>query len=366
MKDWRALRERHDRADMFDRIRGLPEQIEDAVARFRVEGAEPEGSDLRNVLLLGMGGSAIGGEIAAALLRPTAGIPVCVVRGPEVPAWCGPDTLALAASYSGETEETAAAAARALERGARLAVVASGGELLARAEARGLPRVSIPSGFPPRAAIGYLAASVLLLLERAGVGSEDGRALRDAARLLGAQRDEWKLGGAPCESAPAEAARSLFGLVPYVYYAEGEMAPVAARWCGQLAENAKTLAHRAAFPEANHNEIVGWERADGIPPIGLVLLTSEADPPSVRRGMEGALRMMKESARIVLCHVPRGDRPLARILSGIYFGDFVSYFLALLHGVDPTPVLSIDRLKLELAAERGGKRADGRDGRERL
>ncbi|MFH1681251.1 MAG: bifunctional phosphoglucose/phosphomannose isomerase [Candidatus Eisenbacteria bacterium] len=364
MSEWGSLRERHDRSGMYERIRDLPEQIGEAASRFRVLSPDPDGGGVRNILLLGMGGSAIGGEIASALLAPESGLPVFVSRGYDAPAWCGGDTFAVATSYSGNTEETLAAAESALSRGARLAAVSSGGSLGALAEARGLPLVLVPGGCPPRAAIGHLTVSALLLLEKAGLSPSWAGALGEAVRLLEDLRAEWNIGAAPGEGAPSRVARALHGSFPVLYHGGGEMAPVAARWCGQLAENSKTLSHRAAFPEANHNEIVGWERAPALPPIAVVALESGGDRPTVRKGMECALRLVEGSARSVLRLEARGDRPVARILGGVYFGDFVSYFLALLNGVDPTPVRSIDQLKRELAHGNTAARYAGEDGRE--
>jgi glucose/mannose-6-phosphate isomerase len=258
MNNWSALRARHDPSGMFERIRDLPEQIEDAAARFRSPGRALSATDASAVLLLGMGGSAIGGEVVSALLRGTSRLPVLISRGYTIPAWCGRSTLVVATSYSGNTEETLAAWEEARASGAILAAVTSGGELADRAAAESAPLVLVPGGFPPRAAIGYLTVSLLLLLEEAGVAPASGGAIGETARFLAARREAWGFAAGAGEGEPARLAALLEGSLPFLYHGGGESEPVAARWSGQLAENAKMLSHRAAFPEANHNEIVGW------------------------------------------------------------------------------------------------------------
>jgi glucose/mannose-6-phosphate isomerase len=299
-----------------------------------------------------MGGSAIDAEIAAAALRGIGPVPVIVSRGYDVPAWCGPSTVAIATSYSGNTEETLAAAEDARSRGARLACVASGGRLAALADAWRAPLALVPAGYPPRAAIGHLAISTLLLLERACLSPVWGPAIEEARAVLRARRSAWRLEEGPVDGEPASVASALDGTMTFVYHGGGETGPVALRWRGQLAENAKTLAHAASFPEANHNEIVGGEGMEEGARVSIVALETPADGERVRRGMEAALRLVAPRSSRVIRAACTGSCPLARIFSGVYFADWVSYFLALRRGVDPTPVRSIEALKRELAEER--------------
>ncbi|RPJ49296.1 MAG: hypothetical protein EHM19_00590, partial [Candidatus Latescibacterota bacterium] len=166
-------------------------------------------------------------------------------------------------------------------------------------------------------------------------------------------RARWNLDEGPDDGEPARIARLLEGRLPYFYYEEGESGPVAARWCGQLAENAKALSHRAAFPEGSHNEIVGWERGgDGLP-ITVVHLRSERSAGGPADSAGAAIDVLRAGRDLPVVPIePAGDGPLARVFAGIYLADFTSWFLALLRGVDPTPVRSIDDLKRRTAAGR--------------
>lgn len=358
MIDWEARRREFDGAGMFERIRDLPEQIGEAEERLRrgPEGDLPPGP-FRNVLLLGMGGSAIGGEIAAARQEGEGAVPIGVCRGYGVPPWCGPGTLAVATSYSGNTEETLAASREARRRGASVVAVTSGGRLAGEVREEGEALFEVPPGLPPRTAIGHLTFSALAALRGAGIGGE-GPASGEAGevrRRLESLRRSWNLEGGPADSEPARVAVDLEETLPVVYHCGGETAPVATRWCGQLAENAKTFSHRAEFPELNHNEIVGWVHPEGtIDRIGLVVLESETAGMETRRGMEAALRLISGKARRVIRIPAAGKTPLSRIFGAVYLADFVSWFLAVRRGVDPTPVRAIDELKAALAGGRAG------------
>ncbi|MFH1278671.1 MAG: bifunctional phosphoglucose/phosphomannose isomerase [Candidatus Eisenbacteria bacterium] len=356
MSDWEALKRAHDGGEMFERIRDLPDQIGEAEERMRGGFDRPlPAGPFRNVLLLGMGGSAIGGEIVAARLADEASIPLLVHRGYGVPAWCGPGTLVVATSYSGTTEETLSASRAARRRGATLVAVTSGGRLAVDARENGEPVIEVPPGFPPRTAVGHLTLSSFAALRGAGVlgCSWDDLGIGEARRRLEALRREWDLETVPRESEPARIAAALEGALPVIYHGGGESSPVATRWCGQLAENGKTFSHRAEFPELNHNEIVGWVHPEEtIDRIALLVLENETDAPETRRGMEEALKLISGKARRVLRISMTGEGPLARIFAAVYLADFVSWFLAVRRGVDPTPVRAIDELKAGLAKGR--------------
>lgn len=355
MRDWKTLRERYDPHGMYEKILGLPEQIGEAARLFQAPRIQTDGP--RNVLLLGMGGSAIGGEIVRAATAGLSPVPVQLVRGYSVPEWCGRSTLVIATSYSGNTEETLSAVEEAYDRGATIAAVTSGGKLEEMVESRGGSLLKVPGGFPPRSAIGHLTVPVLLAMSEAGF-SPDWRGPIDAARRrMEKMRDEWAGAG---ENEPVAIAESIQGSFPLIYHAEGEMTPVAIRWCGQLAENAKALSHRAAFPELNHNEVVGWEEPEWfLPRASLLSLRSDGDDPRVRRGMDAAIRLLKEKAGLVVSLDIKGVNVLERIFPAIYTGDFVSFYLALATGVDPTPVKRIDTLKSMLANHYSSSRSDG-------
>jgi glucose/mannose-6-phosphate isomerase len=273
--------------------------------------------------------------------------PIHVVRGYTVPAWVGPDTLVVASSYSGHTEETLAAFEAARRRAARLLVLSSGGELGARAEREGLPWVRVPAGFPPRAAVAFLLLPLVVLLERLGGGVGPPAEREEAVGVLTA------LGAGlasevPTAENPAKAlAVRLAGRVPAIYGSE-LTAPVAYRWRTQLEENAKVLAVSGALPEVNHNSIEAWG-AGPETAWAVVLLRDAGEHPRVAR----RFALTRE---IVGAHAPvhevwtRGEGRLARVLSLVLQGDWTSYYLAIERGVDPWAMERLEAFKRRMAA----------------
>lgn len=300
------------------------------------------------VVACGMGGSAIGADFVLAAL-PSLEVPFAVVRGYEPPGWMGPRTLVIAVSYSGNTEETLACARVALGRGARLAVVTGGGALAELALEHDLPRVPLPGGLQPRAAVGFLTTAVAAVLARAGLAPDIGEQVGETAALLGVMAAE--LGPeVPEPYNPAKAlARRMRGRLPVVYGA-GVTAVSARRWKTQLNENGKSPAAFVELPELCHNEIVGWEGdPDLLARSHVVVLRDPLEDPRVERRIEPALEGAHRRAGGVDQIVARGISPLARAVSAAYLGDWVSLYLAVLAGVDPTPVRAIEDLKRRLA-----------------
>lgn len=290
------------------------------------------------VVILGMGGSGIAGALLGSLLP----IEVVPVRGYTLPPWVGAESLAVALSYSGDTEETLAAFEAARQRTKRLLAVTSGGELGRRSAAAGIPWIKIPQGLQPRAALGYLLFPLLGVLARLGYGTDLGEALA----VLEATADELARG----EENKAQAlARRLEGRVAVVY-GSGPTAPVAYRWKTQVNENAKAPAFWGEVPELCHNEVVGWELAGRLLPGGTaVFLRTAGDGPRVGRRIEILQDVLTKRDLDWVEVSGRGDTLPAQLLSLIYLGDWASYNLALLHGVDPTPVAIIAELKARLA-----------------
>ncbi|HEV8307843.1 MAG TPA: bifunctional phosphoglucose/phosphomannose isomerase [Methylomirabilota bacterium] len=325
-------------------LRGFPGQVAEAIRL--ADGIRLDGGRPRAVLMLGMGGSAVAGDFLQGLCHERAPFPVQVVRGYGVPAWVGSDTLAVASSYSGQTEETLAAFDAARQRGARALVVSSGGELGERARREQLPWVRLPEGFPPRAALAYLLMPVLALLETLGasLGGEGER--EEAIRVLKA------LGGelapeVPAAENPAKAlAASLAGRIPVIYGADPAGA-VAYRWRTQLEENAKVLAGSGVLPEMNHNAIEAWAGGTG-GEWAVVFLRDRAEHPRVAR-RAALTRALLESRAPTHEVWARGEGPLARLLSLVLWGDWVSYYLAVLRGVDPWAMEAIETFKRRMA-----------------
>lgn len=354
---------RMDRSDMLGLIAGLPAQFRTGYAVGAAMPARwPEGRGgasagagrwprpIRQVVFVGMGGSAISGDLVKTLLTARARVPVLVQRTYDLPAFISPETLVIASSYSGDTEETLSAYTQARRRGAMLAAVTAGGRLSRLARRDGVPWGRVPSGLPPRAALGYLAAIPLGLLARAGVAPVTPAQLEVATQAMARTAAAWGPAVPARRNLAKQLARALHGRLVVLYGADGGWEAVVARWRGQLAENAKALASSHLFPEMNHNEINGWQ----FPPAVLrqctaVMLEDPALHPRVLRRMTITARIIRAAgARVLTVTVP-GPTPMARLLSMIALGDTLSVYLALLHRVDPTPVDCVAALKRQLA-----------------
>ncbi|MFQ6012344.1 MAG: bifunctional phosphoglucose/phosphomannose isomerase [Thermoplasmata archaeon] len=338
-----------DPSGLMGTFSSLPEQLEEGLAAAR--NATWEGPPSGRVFVVGMGGSAIAGDLAHALARRYGGLEVQVTRTPHAPPYVAPEDLLVAISYSGNTWETLSAYRQALTRGLTCLTIGSGGELAETSSAQGVPHVFVPPGLPPRGALGYLLAPLLTLLGRTSprLAESVPKALEELSRI----RREW-VPAVPAAENPAKGiAKALEGKVPVVY-GPPPYAGVVRRWQTQLNENAKVLAWHSVLPEANHNEIVGWlegEEPDRFAPVFLM------PPPDARlySRFRKTLAFLGERVAVTTVEVPGGPF-VTGFLELVLLGDIVSVYLAVLRGVDPHPVRSIDRLKAawEDGVERGG------------
>jgi glucose/mannose-6-phosphate isomerase len=321
---------------MREAIAGLPDQL-----RWAAEVDAPTVEGASEILVCGMGGSAISGDYLAALTAET-GKRVTTHRGYGLPRW-SPHVrpLVLAVSYSGDTEETLSAIDRAAEWGLPVGVVASGGELIRRAREAGWPAIVVPPGHQPRAALGYLLGGAARLAACAGVLPGIIDELLEAAEVVAGLLDT---GAAP--SLARDLAGVLDGRIPVVYGAVGPTAPVAMRWKTQINENGKWPAWWSLLPEADHNEVVGWAaRPDLSRRVGLVALRDRLETPETARRFEATMEVTAADVDWVGEVWSQGESTLARMMSLTVVGDLVSVELAESAGVDPTPVEVIERLK---------------------
>jgi glucose/mannose-6-phosphate isomerase len=321
-----------------------PAQLTDAL--WRVEsGGIAKDEALGGLAICGMGGSAIGADLAAAAIGPRALHPLRTLRGYELDSWIGADSAVLCASYSGNTEETLSCWDAAGEAGARRIALSTGGRLAELARAEGVPVIGVPSGFQPRAAVGYMTVCVLEVATLVGAAPSLRSEVEAAARLLGELAEEWGP-DAPEDSLAKALARRLQGTVAVVYGA-GSTAPVARRWKAQINENAKLHSFFAELPEADHNEICAWESPG--PPLSAVFLDDPAGHPRVRRRIELTAEVAAPGAKLVERVEARGESALERVMSLVFLGDLVSVYLAALDGTDPTPIGVLDRFKAALS-----------------
>jgi glucose/mannose-6-phosphate isomerase len=335
-----------DPSGMLDMVLSLPRQLREGWRLGLAANLTPLGGRPPHLVFVGLGGSAIGGDLLMAALAPALSFPAVVVRDARLPSYIGPRSLVVASSYSGETDETVEAAESAVAAGASLLAVTSGGRLAALAEARGRALVRVPGGLPPRAALGYLVGPVLAALERWEVCPPCAADVEEAAGVLDV------LGRDLGPAAPEErnAARRLagrfHGRIPVVYAASPEVEPAARRWKSQFNENSKTVAAWHVFPEVAHNEVVGWGAADEIAGLlEMVVLFSGTESARTRRLVEAAYEAMPRGGAGVQEVIGCGEGRLARLLSLVLIGDLTSVYLAYLRGVDPTPIEAITALK---------------------
>ena len=298
-----------------------------------------------------MGGSAIGGRLARAVLGDHASRPILSSRAYGLPPWTTPDVTVLCASYSGDTEETLACYEAAGALGAPRVVVTTGGQLAELARRDGVPVIPVAGGLQPRCAVAYMTVAALEVAARCGAGprmnARDRRRRRPpraAGRRVGARRRRGLAG----QGAGARTAR----VDPGHRAAPGPRSPIAYRWKTQINENAKIPAMAHELPEFDHNEIVGWAGAPDLGRLSAVFLEDSDTHPRIERRVELTERLIAPARGR---HPPRRSRAattcIERVFSLVLLGDLVSLYLAVLRGVDPTPVAVIDELKASLAAE---------------
>lgn len=337
---------RIDQAGQLEDILSMPDHLRDALWRIESASLRPWDSP-GGLVVAGMGGSAIGGELARAVLGDRASRPVTLVRGYALPAWATPETTVLCASYSGETEETLAVYEAAGALGAHRIVATTGGRLAAAARADSVPVIPLPGGFQPRAAVGYQLVVALEVARLSGV-AEGLRAEIDVASAHATRLVSRWGPDAPEDALPKELARGLYGTVPLVVGAE-MTAAIAYRWKCSINENAKTLCFSNELPELDHNEIAGWSAARELGRFTSVFLDDCDLHPRIRQRIELTRRLMDPEAEATYRVESIGGNATERLVSLVLLGDLVSVYLAVLRGADPTPVEMLQRVKAALA-----------------
>lgn len=318
---------------MLGAARAFPQHLRDGASA--AEAAPLPDGEPDAILFCGMGGSAIGGTLTAQLLAGAASVPLVVCRDHHVPGFVDEGTVVIATSYSGNTQETLDAVREALDRGARLAAITTGGKLKALAEVAGAPVVPAPEGFQPRAALGYLFGANLTLASR--ILDEPHGGLAEVASHL-----EGELARLTGDEGTAAAIAADIGEGPVGVVAHDALGVVAERWAGQINENAKRVAFHATLPEMAHNQLVGWAGEPAGASLVLLRREREGKLESVRFD-HLAERAAKAGARVLEVRLD-GDG-LGQVLQGVLVGDLVSLYMARAAGLDPEPVEVITELK---------------------
>lgn len=348
LNDSRLLQER-DPDGMLETLAGLPEQCTSAWQLGRKTPLPVLKNGLRHVVMAGLGGSAIGGDLVRAIIAREAKIPVTVCRDYRLPAYINEEALVFLTSYSGNTEETLSAYADAGEKGAARIALTTGGKLAELAQRDGVPLIIVPAGLPPRSAIGYLSLPALFVLTRLGVAAVDENTGKELVERLESVNIELGPASPTRNNRAKDLARRLYGRIPVIYGATHTTEVAATRWKGQFNENTKSLAFRNVFPELNHNEIVGFEAPpELLEKMGLIFLHDPIDHPRVHARMGITKRLLENRVAGISEFQGEGSSLLVRLFSLIYLGDYTSIYLAVLYGINPKPVAVIDYLKQEL------------------
>jgi glucose/mannose-6-phosphate isomerase len=332
---------------MFEATADLPEQVAFAVGAARGLDGLPDKAYVENVVVLGMGGSGIVGDVMVAVAGPFLPVPVTVVKSYDLPDFVGPGSLVFAVSFSGDTEETVEAAGEAAHAGASLVAVTGGGELGALAEEWGVPVVHVPAGIPqPRAGLGAMAVPPLVVLEDIGLFPGASQWVALAVDQLKRRRDELLRPG----NLAQDLARRIGRTIPVVHAAQNLGAAAALRWKTQINENAKSPAFVAVYPELCHNEIAGWGQHGDVTRqvVTLVNLRHDAEHPQVARRFELVADVMREVVAGILEVRAQGEGDLAQLLDLVLVGDFLSLHMAAREGIDPGPVPVLEQLKQRL------------------
>ena len=322
---------------MLDDVLAIPDHLRDAL--WRIESARLEPGEAAGVLVCGMGGSAIGGDLAAAALGDRCTRPLLTVRDYGVPSWTTPEWTVLCSSYSGDTEETIACFAAAEALGARRIAATTGGVLAEEARAAAVPVIGLPGILQPRAAVAYMFAVAAEVAALAGAAPRIHVEIDNAAAFLAEERGDLR-------ERAAEIASQIASTLPVLYGADLTTG-AARRWKTQVNENAKAPAFSSELPEADHNEIVGWPPTRG-ERLSAVFLEDPDHHPRVRRRFELTAELVAATGAPVVRVESRGRTRTERLLWTVMLGDLVSVELAAAHGVDPEPVAVLDRFKAEL------------------
>jgi len=336
---------------MLDAIGGLPEQCRQAWQAARSLALPPPYSQIDRIVILGMGGSAIAGDMLRALLQRESAVPVFNVRQYELPPFVDERTLVIASSFSGNTEETLSAFDQALATPAKKLAVTGGGQLLATARANGVPVFTYQFQGQPRAALGWSLMPLLAVARSLGLMPGLEREAEEALAVMADLQEQISEGTPAVQNPVKQVAQRLHGKLPVIYGA-GFLTPVAHRWKTQLNENSKAWSFYEELPEANHNAILGYELPrDTVLNTAVVFLQSNLVHPRVQLRYDFTQRMLEKAGVDVLTVGARGQSALAQMLSLVLFGDHVSCYLALLNGVDPSLTTAIDNLKAWLGQQ---------------
>lgn len=339
-----------DKSGMIDTIEKFPEHIQETIEIMNTTDL-PSLYKIDDIIISGMGASAISGDIIQMLFLDKFDIPIYVNRAYELPKWANKNTLVISQSYSGNTEETLSTFKHAYQKHCKILGISSGGKLEEYCKNRQLPHVKIPSGLQPRAATAYVLFSSLLSFKKVGLlQSEIESEIQETITVTKELRDKIKKTVPENQNPAKQLAKQIHNTTPQIY-GWGVYTPIAKRWIQQFNENSKKIARYDEVPECNHNDIIGWSMDSDVSKKFTTILFRDSELETVY--LSTRLRFMKKlfddvASNSIEIH-PIGKKRLAKMMYMMYLGDYTSCYLAILRNIDPTPVIAITELKNELS-----------------
>jgi len=328
-------------------LRVALEQCKQASFDAVVVNSEHDDREIKNIVVTGMGGSALAALLAKVWLKNDISVPIEIVRGYDLPAYVSYNTLVIASSYSGNTEETVSALKQAEAIGAQIGVIASGGKLIGIATESNISYASLPGGLQPRMAVIYNLRALVALLENFGIVQGKLQEIEALSEWLGTESAAWAANVPTEHNYAKQIADQAVGKTP-VFYGGALTAPVAYKWKISFNENAKNVAFWNEYPEFNHNEFLGWTSHPVEKPFVVFDLISNLEHPQILKRFEISDRLLSGQRPKATSINLVGDSLIAQLLWSSILADFVSIYVAVLNGVDPTPVELIEKFKKEL------------------
>lgn len=339
-----SLIKKYDKKGMFNLIKCFPFHLESGLKKYERTIIPGNFGNINKIIINGMGGSAVAGDVIKSVFSEKSSIPVFVNRNYEIPKWVDKNTLAISISYSGNTKETVNSFELSIKAKAKTFCITSGGSLLSSALKYRSFVYLIPGGFPPRASLGHIISPLICALNSIKILN----LVKDAKEAVILTKElSRKYSRLP--NIPEKLAGRLKGNLVIISGITGFSDDTAFRWKTQLDENSKSLAYNITAPEMLHNEIAAWDKLNKqkslFNNLAVIFLRDNRENSDLKKKMEISKSLFSQKTKHVFNIYPSGKSKLSRILSMIYFGDFLSYYLSMLNSVDPTPISAIDMLK---------------------
>jgi len=339
-----------DKRNMLRLITELPEQCETALGIARSFSMEPPEVKPAGVFITGVGDSGLAADMAAAVLADSAEVPIVSDHGAKLPKHVGENSLVIVIDYSGKSELQVRNLRNAKQRGAHVLCVTSGSNLLEAALSEGINTIRIPPGQPERSALGYLFVPLVAAVEKIGLATGQVEKLSHAIKLMKNVREGLRFENPTSRNVAKQIAHRLFGKLVVIYGAPRYRAAVANRWKRQIGANSKGLAFIGAFPDLALNDISGWEFVTNRSgEFGIVLLSDPSDKGEMAKLMTASEEVLSEFG--VVRAEMHGSTVMEKLLYGVYLGDYVSYYLALLYGVNPVVTENVSRVQSKVSEE---------------